>query len=50
MSAADSAINENEGVACNHFAQQGVWTGVTNLVSLTSNAPPDLLTELYVAH
>ncbi len=23
---------------------------MTNLVAMTSNAPPDLLTELYVAH
>jgi hypothetical protein len=27
-------------------AQQGIWTGVTNQVAVTSNAPPDLRTEL----
>lgn len=50
MSAAGLCYKENGGVACNHWAQQGVWTGVTNLVAMTSNAPPDLLTEFYVAH
>jgi hypothetical protein len=29
---------------------QGVWTGMTNLVAVTSNAPPDLLTEFYRVH
>jgi hypothetical protein len=26
----------------NHWAQQGAWAGVTNLVAMTSNAPPDV--------
>ena len=29
-------------VACNHWAQQGAWAGVTHLVAMTSNAPPDV--------
>jgi hypothetical protein len=29
---------------------QRVWTGVTILVAMTSNAPPRLLPELHVAH
>ncbi len=31
-------------------AQLGAWTGVTNLVAATSNAPPTCSPRLYVAH